>query len=104
MVDSHERKSWVDGSVDDLNVQSMNRVNRVPVRKRCPTERVYAQLEVGAANGVDVDDVAEIANVGENKIFLTCGRRSNRFLKWHTFDSGTSRAAAVRSHDSAPSP
>ena len=33
VVDRHERKSWVDGSVDDLNVQSMNRVNRIPVRK-----------------------------------------------------------------------
>ena len=70
----------------------MNRVNRVPVRKRCPTKRVYAQLEMAAANGVDVDDVAEIANIGENKIVLTRGRRSNRFFKWHAFDSGIFRA------------
>ena len=74
------------------NVQSMNRVDRVPVRKRCPTQRVYAQFEMGAANGVDVDDVAEIANIGENKIFLMRGRGSNRFFEWNAFDSGISRA------------
>ena len=78
VVDSHERKSWVDGSVDDLNVQSMNRVNRVPVRKRCPTKRVYAQLEMAAANGVDVDDVAEIANIG---------REQNRPDAWSPLES-----------------
>ena len=32
--------------IDDLNVQSMNRVNRIPVRKRCPTQRVHAQLQM----------------------------------------------------------
>ena len=53
---------------------------------------VKFQLEVGAANGIDVDDIAEVANVRKNKIFLSCGGRSNRFFERHAFDSGIFRA------------
>ena len=65
------------------NVQPVSRINRVPVRQRSPTERIYGQREMGAANGVDVDDIAEVANVRENEIFLSGGSRSNRFFGRH---------------------
>ena len=78
--------------IDDVNVQSMNRIDRLPVRQRSPAQRVHAQFEVGAANGVDVHDVLEIANVRENEVFLMGGRRPDRFFEWNALDSCISRA------------
>ena len=38
-------------------------------------ERVHAQLEAGAADGVHVDDVPQVVDVGQDEIFLVRGRR-----------------------------
>src|SRR5271170_2814719 len=64
VIHRHERKPWVNRWIDDGYVQSVNRVDRFPVRTRGPAQRVHAKFEVRSANSIDVYDILEIANVG----------------------------------------
>src|SRR5450631_3508479 len=45
VVDRHERKSWIDYGIDDLDVQSVNRVDRLPVWARRASQRIDSDLQ-----------------------------------------------------------
>ena len=65
-----------------VHFQSINRIDRLPVWPRGSAQRVHAEFEVGAANGVDVHDILEIANVGQDEIFLVgASRGADGFLE-----------------------
>ena len=57
-----------------VDVQPINRIDRLPIRPRGSAQRVHTKLQVGAANGVDVDDVLQIAHIGQNEVFLVRAR------------------------------
>ena len=78
--------------IDDGDIQSVSRVDRLPIRQRSASQRINAQLQAGAANGVHVDDILQIANVGQDKIFLVRGRGLDGFFERHALHPYISRA------------
>src|SRR5215813_9584168 len=75
MIDSHEGEGWVDGGINNSDLQTVDRVDWLPVWSRRSAQRIYAELELGSTNGIDVDDVFEVTNVGQDEVFLVrcCG-------------------------------
>src|SRR5262249_10724124 len=49
---------------------------------------VDAKLEAGGANSVHVDDVSQITDIRQNKIFLACALRLHRGREGHAFYTG----------------
>src|SRR5262247_4577447 len=49
---------------------------------------VDAKLEAGGANSVHVDDVSQITDIRQNKIFLACALRLHRRREGHAFYTG----------------
>ena len=70
MVDGHEREGRIDLRVDHRDIQPVGRIDRLPVMHGSAAQRVDRQLEAGGANGVHVDDVAQIVDIGTEQIFL----------------------------------
>jgi hypothetical protein len=70
VVDGHERESRIDQRIDDLDVQPIDLVDRLPVMHGGAAERVDGELEPGAANSAHVDDIAQVVDVGKNQVFL----------------------------------
>ena len=75
MIHGHERKRRVNRRVDDGDVQSVDGVDRLPIRPRGSAQGIHAKFETGAANRIHVNDVLEIANVRHHEVFLMrrCG-------------------------------
>ena len=70
VIDGHERKRRVDLRVHDVNVQAVNLVDRPPVVDRCAAQGIHSQRESGAANRLQIDDVPQIDDVGNDEVFL----------------------------------
>ena len=70
VIDGHEREGRIDLRVHDGDVELVDRVDRLPVVHGGAAERIDAELEAGAADGLHVDDVAQIVDVGQDEIFL----------------------------------
>ena len=64
VIDRHERKRRVNDWIDDDDVESVSGVDRLPIGPRGSAQRVHGEFEVGAANGVHINYVFEIAHVG----------------------------------------
>ena len=64
VIDGHEREGRIDLRVHDLDIQTVDFVDRPPVMHRRAAERVHPQLEAGGADGVHVDDVPQVVDVG----------------------------------------
>ena len=64
VIDGHEREGRIDLRVHDLDIQTVDFVDRLPVMHRRAAERVHPQLEAGGADGVHVDDVPQVVDVG----------------------------------------
>ena len=75
VIDRHERERRIDLRVHHLDVQTVDFVDRLPVVHGRAAERVHAQLEAGGADGVHVDDVPQVVDVGQDEVFLVRGRR-----------------------------
>ena len=65
MIDCHEREGRIDLRIDDRNVQPIDLVDRFPVMHRGAAKRVDGELESGGANGVHVDDIPQVVDVGK---------------------------------------
>ena len=63
-VDRHETEGRVDGLVHDREVQPVALGNRRPVVHPGAAERIHPQADLRAANGIHVDHIGEIGNVG----------------------------------------
>src|SRR5215468_7590928 len=70
MIDRHERKGWVDPWIDHLDIELVDAVDRLPVMDGGAPERIDAELEPGATDRLNIDDVAQIVDVGKDEIFL----------------------------------
>ncbi len=63
-------------------------VDRPPVVHRRAAERVHAQLEAGGADGVHVDDIPQVLDVGQDEVLLVRGRRLDGRRERHALHAG----------------
>ena len=70
VIDGHEREGRIDHGVHDGDVELVDRVDRLPVRLGGAAERIHAQREAGAPDGRHVDDVLQIADIGQDEVVL----------------------------------
>ncbi len=77
-VQSHEAERGIDFVTDDREVQPVALGDRRPVVHPGAPERIYAQSQTGAADGVHVDHVPEIAHVGVQIVMTMCRRGAQR--------------------------
>ena len=87
VIDRHEREGRVDGRVDDRNVHVVHDVNQLPVGRGSAAQWIHAQREARSADGVHVDDVAQVVDIGHNKIFLVRARRLHGGGEGHALDA-----------------
>jgi hypothetical protein len=82
VIHGHEGKSGVDNGIGDGDIQAVNRINVLPVRPGGSAERIDAEFEVSAANGLGVDDVAQVIHVGKDEILLMGGDGFDGRIEW----------------------
>jgi hypothetical protein len=70
VVDGHERKGRINPRIDDCDLQSIGGIDRLPVIDGGAAKRVDRETEPSGANGVHVDHVAQIVDIGKDEIFL----------------------------------
>ncbi len=88
MIHRHERERRVELWVHDRDIQFVSRINRFPIWQRRAAERVHAQLQTGGADGVQIHDIFQILNIGQNKIVLMGGCRLERRDERHALHAG----------------
>src|SRR5262245_1593137 len=90
VIDRHERECRVKGRVDDSNVQLVFGVDWLPVGARSASKRVYAELEAGGPNCIDVDDVPQVAHVRQDVVLLVCSSRLDGYGARQALHAGVS--------------
>src|SRR5215831_3360771 len=83
MIQRHESERRIKAWVYDLNIQTINPVDRLPVRTGGATKRIDCELEAGACDSVDVQDVPQVAHVRQHQILLMRGGCFDRIRQWH---------------------
>ena len=87
----------IDGLVDDGEVQPVALGNRPPVVDPGAAERIYAQADLRAANGVHVDHIAEVANVGIKVVMPVRRGGAKRLLEGNPSDTREAVSRETRS-------
>ena len=64
------REEIGDQRIDHGDAQPVDRVDRIPVIDGGAAERVDGETEAGAANGVHVNDIAQVVDVGQREVLL----------------------------------
>ena len=90
VVDRHERESGVNGRINYDDVQSIKRIDRLPVGACGSTQGVDCKLQLGIANRVHVHDILEIANIGQHEILLMRRRSLDRAFERNALDASIS--------------
>jgi hypothetical protein len=88
VIDGHERKGRIDLRIDDSDVQPVYRIDRFPVMDGGAAERVDREGQSSGANGVHVDNVAQVFDIGEYEIFLLRRFRADRSLECRPLYAG----------------
>jgi len=88
MVDGHEGEARVDDRIDDGDVESIEGIDGLPVVSGGAAERVDRERQAGPANGVHVEDVAQIVDVGQDEVLLMSARRRDGGRERHAFHAG----------------
>ena len=70
VIDRHERELRIELRIDDGDVQAVAIGDRLPVREGRSAERIHADLQTGGANGIHIDDVAEVVDIGRDEILF----------------------------------
>jgi len=70
MIDGHKRERRIDLLVDDVNVQAVLRIDRLPVRQRSAAQRIDRQLQPGRANRLHVHDALQVTDIGRDEVVL----------------------------------
>ena len=76
----------------DGDLQAVNFVDPFPVMDRRAAQRVHAQRQAGSADGVHVNHVAQVVDVGQNEIFLMGARCLDGRGERHPPHPATTRA------------
>ena len=93
VVERHEAERRIDRRIHDRDLQAVARGDRLPVGQRRTAERIDADRHARIANGVHVDDLVQIVDVGTHEIFLMGRRCLERGRERHALD------VAVASHE-----
>src|SRR6516164_4141528 len=88
VVHGHEREGRVHYRVGDDDMQVIDGIDRLPVVPGGAAEGVNAQLEPGTAYHVYIDDVLQVVDVGQDEVFLVCGRGPEGPGERHAFHAG----------------
>ncbi len=88
VIDGHERKGGINLRIDDSDVQPVHRIDRFPVMDGGAAEWVDREGQSSGANGVHVDNVAQVFDIGEYEIFLLRRFRADRSLECHPLYAG----------------
>src|ERR1700733_11354612 len=84
--------------VDDREVQPIAFGNRSPVMNACATQRIHPQFELRFTNGVHVDYIAKVADVGRQVIVPVGGAGAKSLLVGYPkYPSKACRQKLVRS-------
>src|SRR5262249_19160174 len=73
--------------VDDRNVHMVHGVNRLPIGRCSAAQRIHGQREARGADSIHVNDVAQVVDVGQDKIFLVRARRLHGGGEGQAFDA-----------------
>ena len=92
VIHRHERERRIDHGVDDSDVQLVEGVDRLPIGSRSPAQWIHAECETGPADGVRVDDILEIFDIGQHQIDFVGGDGLDRRREGYPFDAGIARA------------
>ena len=88
VVQGHEGERRVDRGIYDRDVQAKDLLDAFPVVHRRAAQRVDSELQAGGADGVHVDDAAEVPDVWQDEV-LRAGRRGlHGCCQGHTLDPG----------------
>ncbi|MNU89917.1 hypothetical protein D3C71_797690 [compost metagenome] len=71
-VDGHETEGRIDLFVHHVQVEAVMLGNRRPVAHPCSAQRIDTQTQLGVTNGVEVDHVDQVGDVGV-QIIVTMG-------------------------------
>ena len=88
MIHGHERERGIDDRIDDLDIESIDGVDRLPVWLRRAAQRIDAHLQSCRTNGIHIDDILQIVDIRHHEILLTGGRRFHRLLIRHALHAG----------------
>ena len=95
MIDGHEREGGIHLRVHHLDVESVHRVDRLPVVHRGAAERIDRECEARCADRVEVDDIAQIVHVGQREVFAMRRRRAQRRVDRDPLHVGVGAAQEV---------
>src|SRR5581483_8358491 len=85
-VDAHEAERWIDFLTHDREVELVALGDRPPEVHPRAAERIHSHAYLRATNGVHVDHVAQIADIGV-QVVMSMGRgTSQSFLVRDTLD------------------
>ncbi len=87
-VDAHEAEGRIDFGVHHVQVQAVVLGNRRPVAHPCSAQRIDAQAQVGAANGVHVDHVDQVGHVAVEVVVAMGGVGLERLGVSNALDPG----------------
>ena len=73
VVHGHERELGVHFAIDHFEAEAKLVRNGFPVRYRRAAQRIDAEAQMSAANGVHVDYVSEVLDVGGQQIYFVSG-------------------------------
>src|SRR6476659_10622767 len=63
VVYCHERKRRVDGRIDYRNVQLVDTVDRLPIRKGGASQRINCETEARCPNGIYVNHATKVVDI-----------------------------------------
>ena len=95
VIHRHEGERRVHLGIDHGDVKIVLLRNRLPVVDSGAAKRIGPQLEAGVANGLQVDDAAQIVDVGQDKIFLGGGVGIKGGAVGQAFDSDVAPRSSV---------
>ena len=95
VIDRHEREGRIDLRVHHSDIQVIDRVDRFPVMHGGATERIDGELEAGGANGLHIDNVAQIGHVGQDEVLLVRRLGAEGRSKAHPFHTSITVAQQV---------
>ncbi|MNF49783.1 hypothetical protein D3C84_310660 [compost metagenome] len=87
-VHRHETECRIDLSVHHIEVQAVVFGDGRPVAHPCSAQRIHAQTQIGPANGVEVDHIDQIGDVGVEVVMTVSGVGLQRLFVADALDPG----------------
>ena len=83
-IERHEAEGGIDGVVDDGQIQSIAIADGSPIMHARATQRIDAQIQLRAANDIEIDHLAQIGDILGHEIVRFGGGRMERVAEQHS--------------------